>query len=169
MRIEEQIGRRVRDRLAELKMTHREFGERMGRYLGKPWSRSAVSVALKGDRAWTASEILAAAAILMVTPGNLLSPQDDLEPIEFPSGETLTRDELASIYGPERLALNSLAAHLGQVAAGTQSSLATLNEIQQLLDAGGRLTIAFGFDDKGPEYETEGGGAVRGDTPDEAP
>jgi transcriptional regulator with XRE-family HTH domain len=49
-----------------------ETGRRLSLLLeGKPWSRQAMHTAERGQRAWTANEIAAAAELFRVTPGTL--------------------------------------------------------------------------------------------------
>ncbi len=131
MRVEEYVGRRLRARLADLNMTHQAFGEGMGTYLGKPWSRSTVSVALKGDRAWTAAELVAAGLVTHLSPGQLLTPPVGVDIIDFPGGKQVPRDELINALAP-----------LGQ-AAGLDAAQATLQNIEALaagtLEAASRL------------------------------
>jgi hypothetical protein len=75
-------------------MTQEEFGRRVGLLLGKVWSRSTVSVAEKGGRAWTGDEIFAASEVLDTRPARLLvSPMAG--GLELASGATLGTSGLA--------------------------------------------------------------------------
>ena len=101
MRVEEYVGQRIRDRRDELGMTQEEFGRRLGHWLGKPWSRSTVSVAENGKRAFTAAELVFIANALDVRPAQLLAPPMDLSEVEAPSGATLSTRSIAHLsVGP---------------------------------------------------------------------
>ena len=94
MRVEEYVGQRMRARRDELDMTQDEFGSQLGRWLGKPWSRSTVSVAENGKRAFTAAELVAIAHVLKTVPAYLLTPPPGIGEIKMPSGATFPKDNL---------------------------------------------------------------------------
>ena len=147
MRVEEFVGQHIRARLTELHMTHEDFGQRLEPYLGKPWSRSAVSVALSGGRAWTAAELVASALVIGTSPGQLLTPPMDAAMIELPSGKKIPRAELVAALAPltTQEALNSIQGQIAEIAAGSQSAIERLNQIKQVLsympDAAGIYSI----------------------------
>ena len=91
MRIEEIIGARVTELRADRNLTQTELGERIGLYLGAPWSRQAVSAAEHGGRAFTAAELLALADVLDSTIGAFFLPTrtTDVPEIETPAGAPL--------------------------------------------------------------------------------
>lgn len=89
MRVAQVIGQRIRDRRDELGMTQEEFGERVGHWLGKPWSRSTVSVAENGKRAFTGDELYAIACVLDTSPSRLLTPPYGVKEFVMPSGATM--------------------------------------------------------------------------------
>ncbi|GAB3494016.1 helix-turn-helix transcriptional regulator [Amycolatopsis cihanbeyliensis] len=91
MRLEEMIGRRVRDVRELNEMTQQEVGEKLAHLLGKPWSRQAVSAAEQGNRAFTAAELVAIAQVIGTTVARLFSPPLDADEIELPSGATVPR------------------------------------------------------------------------------
>jgi hypothetical protein len=76
VKLEKMIGAQVAA-ARDGKMTQAELGERVGRYLGKQWSRQTVSAAEKGGRAFTALELLALSTELDVPLSSLLSPVGD--------------------------------------------------------------------------------------------
>jgi len=78
-------------------MTQEEFGREVGRWLGKAWSRSTVSVAENGKRAFTAAELVAIAHVLQTSPTYLLAPPAGISEITMPSGATVNRDLLFSL------------------------------------------------------------------------
>ena len=97
MKVEQYVGQRIRDRRDELVMTQETFGREVGRWLGKPWSRSTVSVAENGKRAFTAAELVAIAHVLQTSPTYLLAPPAGVDEITMPSGATVDRDLLFSL------------------------------------------------------------------------
>lgn len=74
MRLEEVIGARIAAN-RDGRMTQAEFGERVGRYLGKTWSRQTVSAAEKGGRAFTALELIVISTVLDIPMGVLFLPR----------------------------------------------------------------------------------------------
>ena len=100
MRVEEIVGRRVRDRRTELQMTQQDFGQKLAPYLGKPWSRSTVSVAENGGRAFTAAEMVAMSDALGTTAGRLLTAPAGVSSIEFPGGKEIPASALGAALVP---------------------------------------------------------------------
>jgi 8-oxo-dGTP pyrophosphatase MutT (NUDIX family) len=94
LRVEQYVGQRIRERRDELDMTQEEFGRQVGHWLGKPWSRSTVSVAENGRRAFTAAELAVIAHVLDTSPAYLFTPPAGIGEIKTPSGATLPRDKL---------------------------------------------------------------------------
>lgn len=97
MKIEEAIGKNVLGIREDRDMSQAELGEALAAYLGKPWSRQAVSAAEKGRRAFTAAELLALAHVLDTTLYRLMTPPVEALHVEMPaegvtvSTRTLTR------------------------------------------------------------------------------
>ena len=104
MRVEQYVGQRIRHRRDdELHMTQDEFGRRLGHWLGRPWSRSTVSVAESGRRAFTAAELVAIAHVLDTNPAYLLTPPAGIGEVSMPSGATFPKDKLfAEVTGTQR-------------------------------------------------------------------
>lgn len=100
MRVEEFVGQRVRDRRNELGITQHDFGQKLAPYLGKAWSRSTVSVAENGGRAFAAAELIAISHVLSTTPGRLLTPPAGVESVEMPGGEEIPASGLAAVLVP---------------------------------------------------------------------
>lgn len=98
MELEKVIGARIAA-LREGKMTQAELGERVGRYLGKPWSRQTVSAAEKGRRAFAALDLLVLSIELDVPLYSLFEPmpseegEEDSE-IETPGGVPIPVEQL---------------------------------------------------------------------------
>ena len=74
VRVEEVVGWQVRERREALGLTQEQFGRQLALYLPRPWSRQAVSAAEKGERSFGAAELVALAAVLHATVGDLLRP-----------------------------------------------------------------------------------------------
>ena len=100
MRIEEIVGQRIRDRRGEFGMTQQDFGQQLTPYFGKPWSRSTVSVAESGGRAFTAAELVAISRVLGTTAGRLLTPLAATASVEFPGGEEVPASALSAALVP---------------------------------------------------------------------
>jgi transcriptional regulator with XRE-family HTH domain len=97
VRVEESVGQRVRARRDELGMTQEEFGRRVGQLLGRPWSRSTVSVAEKGDRAWAAADLVAVAIVLQATVGELFRPPSGETAVSLGGEDPVPRDMLFAV------------------------------------------------------------------------
>jgi len=150
VRIEEMIGLRIRAQREQLTLTQERLGELLGERLGRAWSRQAVSAAEKGERAFTAAELLAFTLALRMTFGALMVPPAGVEYIELPNGATVSRaDLIESILpaaGTERTfirmqeTINRLAKTLGHVKEFSDLSISDV----QILNEG--LLIAQGVD-----------------------
>jgi transcriptional regulator with XRE-family HTH domain len=101
VRVEELVGQRIRAQRERLGLTQDQLGRRLGDKLGRSWSRQAVSAAEKGDRAFTAAELLAIAFTLQVSVGHLLVPPAGVNEVEMPNGATLSRDDLVTAVLPD--------------------------------------------------------------------
>lgn len=84
MTVEEIVGANVRQIREELEMTQEQLGAALGEYLGKTWTRQAVSAAEKGRRNWRATDVMGVAMILEVSAGRLLFPRE-AETVDFPA------------------------------------------------------------------------------------
>lgn len=89
LRIEDVIGRRIAEGREELKLTQAQIGEQVGRYLGKPWPRQAVSNAEKGGRSFGAADLVALSLVLGCTIETLLEPPPDVESVLIGDGPPL--------------------------------------------------------------------------------
>lgn len=141
MRVEEFVGQRVRARRDELGMTQEEFGRRVGQLLGRPWSRSTVSVAEKGDRAWAAADLVTVAIVLQTTVGDLLRPPLQEAGVELGGEQTVPRDVLfQAIMARPREDMNLVAiqetiGRLADTAIHGQQDFARVLKLVQDLDA----------------------------------
>ena len=100
VRLEQVIGHRMRDRREEMALTQEQAGQRIGELLGRPWPRQAVSAAEKGDRAFTAAELVAIAFALDTNVSWLLTPLAGGLGVEMPSGAAVDQTELVAAVLP---------------------------------------------------------------------
>ncbi len=96
MRVEEVVGRRMREIRDGKGMTQEQLGQEVGKMLGKPWPRQTVSAAEAGRRAFTAVELVVIARALDVYVGHLFTPTVDGSPmtIELSPGVQLDSDQV---------------------------------------------------------------------------
>lgn len=91
VRAEEYVGQRIRERREELGMSQTDLGQRLAEYLGRQWTRQAVSAAEQGKRAFTAAELVAIAHVLDTRPARLVTPPIELKEVELPGGPVRVR------------------------------------------------------------------------------
>jgi transcriptional regulator with XRE-family HTH domain len=95
VRVEELVGRRVREIREAKGMTQEQLGLEIGTMLGKPWPRQTVSAAEGGRRAFTAVELVVLARALSVYVGQLFIPPVDAPgSIELGPGVQLGEQEM---------------------------------------------------------------------------
>lgn len=95
VRVEEVVGRRIRDIRDSQGMTQELLGQEIGKLLGKPWPRQTVSLAEQGRRAFTAVELVAVARVLGVYVGHLFTPPLGMpQAIEISPGVEMDSDEV---------------------------------------------------------------------------
>ena len=94
MRVEDLIGDNVRERRERIGMTQEEFGKTVETYLGRSWTRQAVSAAENGRRDWRAEDLIAAALVLRISPTYLLQPKLN-DVLELP-GKAVSFDDMIS-------------------------------------------------------------------------
>jgi transcriptional regulator with XRE-family HTH domain len=102
MKIEEVIGRRIRDMREYQNLSQEEVGREMARYLGKPWPNQQVSVAEDGGRKFSALELFALCMVLRAPASYLFSP-DPGDVIEVPGSEKRVGEDafLVQLVGPQ--------------------------------------------------------------------
>lgn len=117
MRVEELIGERLRQARELRDWTQQELGAALEPYLGRPWTRQAVSNAEKGGRDFGAAELLAFATVLRQhVPWFFMASTAD--PITLPGSETLTPAQVMDKF-----------ASMGELEASDHlDSVARLNE-----------------------------------------
>ena len=90
MQVEQAIGRQIARLRAQRQLSLADLGEVLGCYLGKPWSRQAVHQAERGQRSFTAAELIALALALDTSVQALFRAEEDQ--IELP-GRALSSEE----------------------------------------------------------------------------
>jgi transcriptional regulator with XRE-family HTH domain len=133
VRVEEVVGRRMREIRDGKGMTQEQLGQAIGELLGKPWPRQTVSAAEAGRRAFTAVELVVIARALGVYVGHLFTPPLSAADagIELSPGVRLDSEEvMAALF--ERMDLNASRAalalliqsaeNLGTLASGIQGN-----------------------------------------------
>jgi len=171
VRVEEVVGRRVRARREELGMTQKEFGRRVGQLLGKAWSRSTVSVAENGSRAWAAADLVAVAMVLQVTVGDLLIPPIEEAAVDLGGPQAVPKSRLSdavTAHGREDLNLAAIRETLSLLADTANRSQADGNrileiardldvQITQRVAAGGVVSLPLGGAgvDPAPQHSRE--------------
>ncbi len=136
LQVEQYVGQLIRDRRIELEMTQEGFGRELGHWLGKPWSRSTVSVAENGKRAFTAAELVAIAHVLRTSPTYLLTPPAGISEIRMPSGATVDRDLLFA------LVTTAASEDFNLTAAGHTLGILQERAVQNQEDAAGIVSLA---------------------------
>ena len=117
MRVEEAIGRQIARLRTQRQLSLADLGGALGRYLGKPWSRQAVHQAERGQRSFTAAELIALALVLDTSVQALFRAGHDqielpglaISPEEY-RGTLLNRQNDTPLDGLEELivALNDI-------------------------------------------------------------
>lgn len=91
MEIEKIIGQWIAKGRESAGQTQAQLGDALQPYLGKAWSRQSVSAAEKGDRAFTAAELIAFSMVLGCTVETLLEPPVGVDRIQLGDGEIDSR------------------------------------------------------------------------------
>lgn len=86
---EQAIGETIAWLRKEQDLSQAQLGEALAAYLGKAWSRQAVHAAEKGQRAFTAAELLALATVLNTSVPFLFASWG-AGPVTLPSGKTVS-------------------------------------------------------------------------------
>ncbi len=122
MRIEEVVGRRLRQAREEAGLTQEQLGQEMRKFLAKPWPGQQVSVAEDGRRKFTAEELFALCMILRRPASAFFVPfETDIEVSGTLDSVPLTWASAQMIWGAERewnRAAPTLAALVGTFVRG---------------------------------------------------
>ena len=97
MRIEEVIGQRLTLYREVAHLSQERLGERLGEYLGKKWTRQAVSHAEHGRRDFRAAELVALAKVIGVPVARLMVPPEGTKRIEL-GGQGIAAGELSDLF-----------------------------------------------------------------------
>jgi transcriptional regulator with XRE-family HTH domain len=104
VKLEEMIGARIRQARELRGWSQQQLGDELEPYLGRVWTRQAVSSAEKGGRDFTAAELIAFASVFRADVATLFLP--DAPEVELP-GCTLTAAELLERASGAHLAGNA--------------------------------------------------------------
>lgn len=111
-------------------MSQEAFGEELGKLLGKPWPRQAMSHAERGRRNFTAAEIVALSVVIGCEVAELFRLPLDVEALQMP-GETLTRAQLIeagqNVPGPDVVELRRRLAELAKSAERARDTTADVD------------------------------------------
>jgi len=143
VRVEEVVGRRIREAREARGLSQEQFGQDVAALLGRAWPRQAVSAAETGRRSFTAAELLTFSVIIGCDVDDLFRLPGDVESVDLP-GEVLTRDRLSRAGTSEQAGAPALAKalselmrsadHVAEVGAGIrQSALNAQEELDRLL------------------------------------
>jgi transcriptional regulator with XRE-family HTH domain len=77
------IGQRIRARREHLELSQSQLGQRLSDLMGRSWPRQAVSAAERGERSFTAAELVAFAFSLGTSVSGLMTPQADVEGVDL--------------------------------------------------------------------------------------
>ncbi|MDJ0413829.1 helix-turn-helix domain-containing protein [Rhodococcus opacus] len=138
MRVEELIGQRVQTLRKNLndgkEITQEELGARLEPFLGKRWSRQAVSAAEAGQRAFTAVELVALAAVLGTNVAALFAlPSTEI--VVMPGGREISPDSFDRL-ARERVTQDSIQGRIIELS----ENLAVANQSLRLITQGLRAT-----------------------------
>lgn len=94
------VGRRLAEIRESRGMSQADLGQELGKLLKRPWPRQTVSAAEKGERAFTATELLALAWILETPVEQFLIAPSDVRAIVMPSGMTIDAESMRRAVRP---------------------------------------------------------------------
>lgn len=95
LNVQQLVGHRIREVRERESITQEQLGRDLGPLLGREWARQAVSTAERGERAFTATELVAIAYVLGTSVGWLLTPPvSHREGVELPGGQMIDRPQM---------------------------------------------------------------------------
>jgi transcriptional regulator with XRE-family HTH domain len=116
--IEKRIGARLREAREVEGWSQEVLGEKVTRYLGRPWSAQTVSVAENGGRDFDAEDMLVLALVFGRPVAWFYRPNlKATEEIELPSGFVVTEAYMRRVYGLENKEAYRLKHELEKLAA----------------------------------------------------
>lgn len=131
VRVEDVIGQWITRGREDAGITQAELGEQLGKYLGRPWPRQAVSAAEKGRRAFSAAELVAFAAVLGTSVASLLEPPPGTAAITLAEGPPI---DVRYLHGMTKHTADDDLAALLRTMAAFRPRLATLVETTEQID-----------------------------------
>jgi transcriptional regulator with XRE-family HTH domain len=131
VRIEAVIGEQVTRAREDVGLSQAELGSELGRLLGKPWPRQAVSQAEKGRRSFNAAELVAFAAALGRSVESLLVPPNGVLTVTLAEGEPIDSRHLR---GSEEVSSDEGLRKLIQTIGELRREFPTLVELVDRLD-----------------------------------
>jgi transcriptional regulator with XRE-family HTH domain len=129
MTVEELVGQNVRERRKRRGMTQEGLGAELEQYLGRAWSRQAVSQAESGQRAFPASELLALTLALECTVNHLLNPPGLDGSVTLPGGFNLDFDDW-----PYETTMEAAYVELQQIKEGSDVVAKRLKRVTDLFE-----------------------------------
>jgi 8-oxo-dGTP diphosphatase len=140
VRVEEVVGWQVRERRERLGLTQEQLGRQLEPYLGRAWSRQAVSAAEKGERSFGAAELVALATVLRATVGDLLRPPVQETAVDLGGPDMVPKEMLLAAVAakmrenPNFDAIQETLTLLADAAARSQEDVARTLLLAQNLD-----------------------------------
>ena len=131
MRIEAVVGEQITRAREDVGMSQAQLGDELGRLLGKPWPRQAVSQAEKGRRSFNAAELVAFAAALGRSVESLLVPPANVPTVTLAEGDPIDSRHLR---GSEEVSSDEGLRKLIQTMGELRREFPTLVELVDRLD-----------------------------------
>lgn len=138
MKVEEVVGRRIREAREARGLSQEEFGGLLATHLAKPWARQAMSAAEKGQRSFSAVELLAISVVIGCDIAALFRMPGDLDGVTMPSGVRLSRDQISPTADSIPSSIEALRLSLGRMVREAEtlrvSSTDTERRARQAMD-----------------------------------
>jgi len=129
--VAELVGLRVQEARQQHDMTQEQIGAALAEYLGKPWTRQAVSAAEKGNRAFKIAELFALAAVLDTTVVELIAPRSSSAEVELPAAH-LTAERYAALLSRDR---SEVEAELRDEVDRLRKELGSVVQVRDILES----------------------------------
>lgn len=159
MNVQQMVGQQIGAARNALRVTQQELGDGLKPLLGRAWSRQAVSAAEAGERAFTATELLALAHVLGVDSAFLLTSPQPGQQIDMPTGVSLVlrpptrvpHGTAAATWDAVRATISQERARLNASAEAGARNLRKIEQLARLLVAG----LSGGDEDSGQNSRVE--------------
>jgi transcriptional regulator with XRE-family HTH domain len=96
--VEQLIGANMRRARQQRGMAQEELGRQLARYLGRPLTRQAISLAEKGQRDFRAAELVAIARELDKPMSFFFAPEAPGQQLDFPGGWTIPAADVVAAF-----------------------------------------------------------------------